>query len=125
VLEVTNDPFLQRDLRPTRISGFPIAATNTPNSTELRRRHFDITINQRKVFRDHIVDATTGLPVNSTSIRCIGFAPNICMCQMKGGNELRMNFDSKNAILNVWFGVGEANRSRESADSCGARKSAR
>ena len=46
-----------------RVAGMPHAATTTPNSTDLRKKHIRMTIDQKRVFRDQIVDAETGRPV--------------------------------------------------------------
>ncbi len=48
-----------------RIAGVPLAATTTPNSTDLRTSHLKIAISQKRIFRDQVVDAATGRPVRA------------------------------------------------------------
>jgi hypothetical protein len=46
-----------------RVSGVPFAATATPNSSDLRESHMKLTIAQKRIFRDQVVNASTGRPV--------------------------------------------------------------
>ena len=46
-----------------RVSGVPFAATFSTNSSDLLDRHLKIAIHQKKIFRDKVVNATTGRPV--------------------------------------------------------------
>ena len=97
--ETSTNPFVARDLRGRRIAGFPVSASYTPNTTDLRNNHLDATFNQKRVFRDHIVDAETGRPVRQLLFLTKGFSKyfidfTLQCCQITLTPEEKKRFDA-------------------------------